>query len=273
MCKSLRAAAAIVGVMLGVCRVFAHDFWLEPSSFTPEPGTTITLRLRVGEDFIGDALPRDPALLEQFIAPGRSGVAPVPGRTGRDPAGASRIGQPGLVVIGYQSRHSSVEMTSDAFSAYLAKEGLDRIAGMRATRKHAVGTTRDLFSRCAKVLVLAGPAGVSGHDRVLGFNLELVSDRDPYTMRAGEDLPVRLLYQGQPLEGALVVAMNRSDPATKVRARSGRDGRVSLRLSRDGAWLVKAVHMIPSSSGADAEWESFWASLTFEIPQAATSMR
>jgi len=30
-------------------------------------------------------------------------------------------------------------------------------------------------------------------------------------------------------------------------------------------WMIKAVHMIPAPAGIDADWSSFWASLTFEI--------
>ena len=82
-------------------------------------------------------------------------------------------------------------------------------------------------------------------------------------------------YEGQPLAGALILAMNRADPSTKVRARSGVDGRVSLGLSRDGAWLIKAVHMIPAAAGSGAHWESLWASLTFELapPLAAQPVK
>jgi hypothetical protein len=35
-------------------------------------------------------------------------------------------------------------------------------------------------------------------------------------------------------------------------------------------WLVKSVHMIP---GAKADWESYWASLTFELPNTEVSKR
>jgi hypothetical protein len=31
-------------------------------------------------------------------------------------------------------------------------------------------------------------------------------------------------------------------------------------------WLVKAVHMVPSPAGVQADWDSFWASLTFGLP-------
>jgi len=37
-------------------------------------------------------------------------------------------------------------------------------------------------------------------------------------------------------------------------------------LDRPGLWLIKAVHMVPAPEGSGAEWESLWASLTFELP-------
>ena len=69
---------------------------------------------------------------------------------------------------------------------------------------------------------------------------------------------------------ALVVAMNRLNPSEKLTARTDSDGRVRFRLRPGGMWLVKAVHMIPAPAGANAEWASFWASLTFEM-RTATS--
>jgi len=39
-----------------------------------------------------------------------------------------------------------------------------------------------------------------------------------------------------------------------------------LGLPRPGVWLVKVVHMVPAPKDTGADWESLWASLTFEIP-------
>jgi hypothetical protein len=79
-------------------------------------------------------------------------------------------------------------------------------------------------------------------------------------------MPVRLTYRDRPLSGALVVAFNRRAPSEKLSARSDPDGRVRFRFPAGGAWLIKAVHMEPAAAGSGAEWESFWASLTFELP-------
>ena len=67
--------------------------------------------------------------------------------------------------------------------------------------------------------------------------------------------------------------MNRLNPSEKLTARTDNDGRVRFRLPPGGMWLVKAVHMVPAPAGANADWASFWASLTFELQASATSKR
>jgi len=62
--------------------------------------------------------------------------------------------------------------------------------------------------------------------------------------------------------------MNRLNPAEKLSARTDADGRVRLRLRSDGMWMIKAVHMVPAPAGADGDWASYWASLTFELRSA-----
>jgi uncharacterized GH25 family protein len=101
---------------------------------------------------------------------------------------------------------------------------------------------------------------------VLGFTLEIVPERDPEAWQPGSDLVFRLLYDGKPLAGALITALPQREPSRKLSARSDAGGRVSLRLPQAGVWLVKAVQMIPSDGGK-ADWQSFWASLTFEISE------
>jgi hypothetical protein len=68
-----------------------------------------------------------------------------------------------------------------------------------------------------------------------------------------------------------VVALNEDDPDARLAARSDFDGRVVFRPGRTGRWLVKAVHMVPAPPEADADWESVWASVTFEIHESRTA--
>lgn len=248
----------------------AHDMWIEPASFQAAAGQLVPLRLRVGQDLLGDPLPRDPSLIRQFVVEDAAGRRPVPGRTGGDPAGLVAATQPGVMVVGYRSHRSPVEQEAAKFAAYLREEGLETLPAVKAW-KPAGGKVAEVFSRCAKSLIAAGSAAPDAPaDRTLGFTLELVAGKNPFGMRAGDELPVRLTYEGAPLAGSLVVAINKLHPEARVSARTDRNGRVSLKLGAGGMWLVKAVHMIPAAAGTNAQWESFWASLTFAVPGNST---
>lgn len=243
----------------------AHDMWIEPATFQAQPGRPVSLRLRVGQDLLGDPLPRDPSLIKQFIVEDAAGRRPVPGRAGGDPAGMVLANQPGVMVAGYRSLHSTTEQDVAKFNDYLKEEGLETLPALR-NWKSANGKVSEVFSRCAKSLIAAGaPASDAPADRALGFTLELVAGKNPYAMRPGAEMPVRLTYESKPLAGALVVAINRMNPSAKVSARTDRDGRVSLKLDARGMWLIKAVHIVPAPAGVKAEWESIWASLTFAL--------
>jgi uncharacterized GH25 family protein len=252
-------------VALSGASLFAHDMWIEPMTFSPEAGQIVSVKLRVGQDLLGDPLARNSDLIKDFIVEDPEGRKPVVGRDGQDPAGFVRVAAPGLMVIGYHSNPSFVELTPEKFNQYLRDEGLDAVAALRAQRGQTGAKARELFARCAKSLVLSGAASAAQHDRALGFTLELVAERNPYLLRTGEELPVRLTYENRPLAGALVIAMNKQNPAEKISARTDKDGRVRLKVRPGGMWLIKAVHMIPAAAGSNAEWQSYWASLTFEM--------
>lgn len=242
----------------------AHDMWIEPGTFSPDAGEIVGVKLRVGQDLLGDPLPRDPSLYKEFFVEDSSGRTPLVGRDGGNPAGFLRVAAPGLLIIGYNSKPSAVELAPEKFNQYLKEEGLETVATVRAQRGETNAKAREMFSRCAKSLVLSGSADPKQGDRTLGFTLELVAERNPYLLRAGEELPVRLTYEKRPLAGALVVAMNKLNPSEKISARTGADGRVRLKIRPGGMWLIKAVHMIPAPAASGAQWQSFWASLTFE---------
>jgi uncharacterized GH25 family protein len=262
----------LTAVILWCVPLAAHDMWIEPATFAPEVGQVVSVRLRVGQDLLGDPLLLDQSLVNQFVVKDAEGLRPVVRRDGGDPAGLLRVASPGLLVIGYRSNPSAIEMPADKFNQYVKEEGLEAVLAMRASRNESGTAAHELFSRCAKSLVFTGAPAEAPGDRPLGFTLELVAERNPYTVGPGQDLPVRLIYENRPLAGALVVAMNRLNPAEKLSARTDKDGRVRFKVRPGGMWLIKAVHMVPAPAGTRAEWTSFWASLTFELRNTAAGV-
>src|SRR5262245_12042344 len=261
----LRRLLTAVLLVAGGSTLGAHDFWIEPRAFQTKPGALLGLHLMVGERMLGDPIPRDTVGIERFVVTHGSQEQPVPGREGGDPAGVLRVDGTGLLIVGYHSKPHAIELTADKFEKYLGEEGLDAVQAILARMKKRPTVAREQFSRCAKSLLSSGDTSSAQRDRALGLPLELIAERNPYAGAAEQEFPVTLLYRGKPLRDALVIAINRDDPEGRLRSRTNSDGRVSFRLPRGGVWLIKAVHMIPAEAGRDVDWESFWASLTFEL--------
>ena len=246
-------------------RASAHDFWIEPSTFHPAVGDRVTAALRVGQKLAGDPLPNIPPLIDRFVVRGASAERPVVGRAGADPAGIAFIAEGGLHWIGYQSNPYPVALEGPKFEDYLRDEGLERIIDARKKNGQSAAPGRERFYRCAKALL--DTPGASNFDAPLGFTLELVPRKNPYAIKTAGDLPLALTFHGKPIANVLVVAMSKADPANAVRARTDAKGRVTLPLAHAGFWLIKAVHMEAAPADAGVDWESWWASITFELPR------
>jgi len=258
--------AAVLAVLAGSA-LQAHDFWIEPSAFRPAIAQRVAVRLRVGQEFKGDPVPRDPSLMKRFVLAGPGGETAVAGVPNTEPAGFLSIPAPGLYTVAYTSNPEPVQLDAKKFNDYLSQEGLEAIRELRARRGQSEAPDREIFSRYAKALILAGGGEAAADwNRELGMRLELIPGANPYMLTGSQILPVRLLYNGKPLQGALVTAFTKERPESKFSIRSDAKGRAALKIDRPGTWLVKAVHMIPAARESGADWESFWASLTFEVP-------
>jgi uncharacterized GH25 family protein len=243
----------------------AHDFWIEPSTFHPAPGATVAVGLRVGQNFVGDPVPRSSRLIDQFVVRQDGDDEAIVGIENIDPAGWFRADGQSTAAIAYSSLAAFVELPAGQFEEYLRQEGLERIIDIRARSGDRARTGREHFYRYAKAL-LTGERSSAVATQPMGLVYEIVPDADPTVGAAA--FRGRVLHRGEPLAGALVVAMSRSDPSVRLATRSDGRGAFSFALPRPGVWLIKSVHLVNASMFSRADWDSLWASLTFESPEA-----
>jgi uncharacterized GH25 family protein len=244
-------------MLLSASPAAAHEFWIEPSTFRPEPERKVEFFLRAGELGKAEPVPRRESRIERFELVGARGVTPIRGAEGRDPAGEATTSGEGPWVAVLRSRPLSITLDPAKFEAYLREEGLEHVIAARAAKGQTRVDGREIYSRCAKALL------GTGADRVLGLRLELVAEKDPAALGADRSLPVRLEFEGKPLAGALVLARSKGAGDRPLRGRTDTEGRVIFQLDGAGPWLVSSVHMVPAPDGVDSDWESLWASLTF----------
>jgi uncharacterized GH25 family protein len=247
----------------------AHEFWVEPSAFSLATGARLDVRLCIGDGAESWPLPRNERRIERFETIGQSGKLPLPGIDGADPAGIARLQMPGGYIVAFESKHTLANMPAAEFSAYLKEKGLEQILKLREQRGESQRGARDAYSRHAKALIRVGESQEALVDRAIGLRLELI---------AGPEQPdgqrnFQLRYEGKPLADALVTATLLGGAASDLHARTDKHGRATFSLQAAGAWRITAVHMIQARDAASADWESLWASLTFERPASESIAR
>ncbi len=259
----MKRLAWIAAALLNVAVLQAHDFWIEPSTFHPSPGTTVAVALRVGQKFVGDAVPRADASIAQFIVRQAGRDETIKGLERVDPAGWLRADGQATAMVAYRSRPSYIELPANKFEDYLRVEGLEHIIDLRTQRGERTKPGREHFLRYAKSL-LTGARTSPAVTQPMGLAYEIVPADDPTVSTA--PFRGRVLFTGAPFAGALVVAMLRSDPSIRLTTRSDAQGGFVFALPRPGVWLIKSTHMARAWFFSEADWESSWASLTFEAP-------
>lgn len=267
-CGARSVAAHLITLIVSTLTVaapaHAHDFWIEPSTFKPPAGSIVSVRLLVGQDFIGDPLPRRSDSIDRFFLRQNGADTDIGGANRIEPAGLFRMPGEGTAVIGYSSNGSSTELPAARFEDYLRQYELVSAIDERLRRGEKGKPGRERFYRYAKAL-LTGSAKAATATQPLGFAYEIVPRDDP-TMPLAGPLRARILYQGKPLAGALVEALWRDDPSIRLSVRTDSQGGFDFALPRPGVWLIKSVHMVRAGFFASADWDSHWASLTFEAP-------
>lgn len=184
----------------------------------------------------------------------------------------ARTAGAGTYVAGLSTAPSEIDLTGKEFAAYLEEEGLEDVIEARRKDGSLDQPVRERYAKHVKAVLRAGSAGGEAWGRALGYPAEIVPLADPYSLRRGDTLRVRLLVAGAPAPaGTVLLAGGRNSaggriPVQKVRA--GPDGTAALVLSSPGAWYVKFIHMTRSSD-APVTHVSEWATLTFALRSPA----
>ncbi|GAC1631007.1 MAG: DUF4198 domain-containing protein [Candidatus Acidiferrum sp.] len=153
------------------------------------------------------------------------------------------------------------------FHAYLKEEGLESVIAWRQKNGVAEAQGRERYAKFAKSLLTAGGPN-DFHTRPAGLEIEIVPEKSPYDVKAGEPWKVTVLFLGQPLAGTQIEsAWAGADGAkqTTIVGRTDEQGQITIPLGAAGRWRIHTVRMARCTDQGTADWESYWASLTFEL--------
>jgi uncharacterized GH25 family protein len=267
--------ALLLTVLLAALPAAAHDFWLQPERFRVAAGEPLNVAAMVGHGKESEPWRLSSNRLASFRSLGpagpqdqRAGIAPATAGAG---GGATvTLADEGTHMLLVETRHASSDLPADRFDAYVAEEGLAAIAAHRKASGTAGRTNgREIYSRRGKALVQVGDPLSDLALKPVGHTLEIVPLVHPYGLKPGEALPVRVLFRGRPLEGALIDLAPLGLGTKPVQAeRTDADGRAVFRVPMTGQWKLNVIWGWPVEGRKDADYESIFTSLTFGWPAA-----
>ena len=283
--SSLASGLLFCGALLTGHGAQAHEYWFEPLVTPLAAGDTARLDIRVGEFFVGEAMGFGAAQTVAFRQYSAAGVKDLRSLLPPPSRGAVAtlnlpLPAPGSYLLAFDSQPSQISLPAGTFHAYLHDEGLDFIKTQREAAGNADKPGRERYRRHIKTLLKAGsaanvvPAAAATPDMTYatrtGQRLEIVPLNDPLLMRRGDALGLQVLFDNQPLAGALLKAWHRQSSQTLIiRAITTADGKATVNLPYEGGWMVSVVHMVPAVGAKDLDWDSLWGNLSFNLAPAA----
>ncbi|SNC59358.1 Uncharacterized conserved protein, contains GH25 family domain [Hymenobacter gelipurpurascens] len=249
--------------------VVAREFWLEPAQFTVLPGTTMQVRIFTGENFRGTHWKGHARRITQLLHATPTGLQDLTSPAADTLQTTLTFRQPGTHLVALATDNAFLTMEPQPFAAYLRAEGLEHVLAQRKERGEAEKPAREAYRRCATTLLQVGapvPSDTArAWSRPTGLALEILPEQNPYFLKPGMSITLRVLAEGRPVAGQLVRVWQRgvSPAQPPLQLHSNQNGRVLLRLLSPGHYLISTVRMVPSSNRTQADWQSTWSTLTF----------
>jgi uncharacterized GH25 family protein len=247
----------------------AHDTWIQPRRTVVLHGTIAQIDLTSGDKF---------AVFDAAIMPDRVATARarLNGKTVDVQLGAPEkksleirvpLSDPGIATIWLSLTPKFIELNRKEVQHYLQE--IDAPALLTQAWYAGKGSKpwREIYAKHTKTFVVVGRGGRTKADRSwsepVGMPLEIVPEKDPTTLRAGDEFPVRVLRNKAPLadfslgivrEGKTNRAFNKTDVG----------GRAVFKVARAGKWLLRGTEL-RSSNKPGIDWESDFTTLSFDV--------
>jgi uncharacterized GH25 family protein len=270
----------------GTVPVWAHNTWLIPSQYSAKQPTAIRLALITTEHFPVSEHKTSPQRVAQWVA-----------RLGQDTtairdyhveklelAAEVRLNQPGVHVIAAVLHPRFIEFEPDYFEQYLADEHAIEALALRQKAGDGDKPGRMEYTKLVKTFVEISNHPTADYQAPVGHTLEIIPLSNPCRWRVGDQVRVRVLYEGKPAAQLRVSSGHEHMSVHQHRRSQSHDyvenvftdtaGEAGFTLTCPGQWFLRTHFIRPlkgekkiAGDSPQTDWESFWASVTFRVDE------
>ncbi|WP_289644478.1 DUF4198 domain-containing protein [Maribacter aestuarii] len=249
----------------------SHELFLKTDSHFLQPNAASQLYLFNGTfDTSENEITRDRIVNAKIVGPNFLFEPSEKHYTDKDKVTYLNIntGGTGTYVAGISTLPRVLEMDAKAFNEYLDHEGLETTIADRKAMKLMDKGAKERYSKHVKALLQVGDVRSIDFMKPLNYPIEFVPLNNPYEIKLGDAVAFKLLRDGKPLANHIVhysTSMPGQDAHDSENStQTNENGFLSIRPTAKGKWYIATIHM-EKKSGDTVDYESNWATLTFEI--------
>ena len=180
-------------------------------------------------------------------------------------------GTSGTYIAGISTLPRNIDLSAVEFKDYLEHAGLTDMIATREVLGLAEKAAKEKYSKHVKAILQVGDNRSNHFNREFGYPIEFIPLDNPYDAKIGDAIKFKLISGGKILPEQVVQFGSRSitnNPGSSGgSARTDDEGIISIDLTSDGIWYLATIHMVETAE-ADLDYESNWATITFEVTRA-----
>jgi uncharacterized GH25 family protein len=258
---SILVSVALLGLF---STVGAHDLWLVPQINHIPTGETVKIWAHTGMKFGASLSAVKPERVDEAWVLDGSGKRGLPdaGIEGKSLVFETSFSGAGVALAAVALKPSPIELKADEFNEYLEHDGLPQILELREKNGELEKDARERYAKFAKAILRVGDGGSRElATKPAGLRIEILPLADP-TRHSGE-LPVQVLFEDKPLPGVFVYPLAEGESKYEQGYETDGDGRTTVPMEAAGLWSLHCIYMRPHADQNEADWESFFATVTF----------
>jgi len=266
----MKTGIRLAGLLLLPAMLLAHDTWLIPTAFRTAPGAAVRVKLATSEAFPTSDSAVSPERISRFTIRTRSGTR---GVEGYHVEGTFLVADvtpqaEGHAIIVAETKPRAFVLEPKIFNDYLREEELKAIMDARKARGESDSPGRERYRKIAKTILCVGDKRDKNYKKAEGLWLEIVPQESTCRLRVGDTLTVQVLFEGKPIE-RVSLAAGYEGGATghhyPIWGKTDKKGRLRIPFDRPGVWFIRTLHMVPAKDDPEADWQSAFSTLTFEV--------
>ena len=246
----------------------AHEFWLQPQQFIFNKGETASIRFNAGENFTGENWTGNKSRVQTLIHYLPSGKRADVSALLSDNKGDSLqlpLQEEGTHMVVFNSVNSFINLEPEKFNEYLKEDGLNNAAKYRKQHNEENINGKEYYQRSVKTLLQVGNIKTNKILEKTVLPLDIVPSKNIYAATDKTKMKFTVFFKQEPLPNTSVRVWRNYPGQALITKKftTNRKGQITADISLPGQWMVSCVHMERNTADTTADWQSYWASVTF----------